>query len=671
MLNHCSLRCKLLLALMPFIIVLGYFATHTLHVSFQQATISESHSEFYFKATLFSIITVLIISWVTWILRDVVRMFDNLSIITTNIIDGQWQESIKVGGNREEIKLLQSLSHIQTTWRDHHHLMSELKRVFSALSLGDLTQMVSEEYSGNSQVLKEDINSAITQLRQSIFDIKHVIDAAAQGIFNERVSLDNKQGFFKELGDNLNHNLILNQQVLEDVMRVFAAVSMGDLKQTMTRNYPGMLEQLKTDVNVSVRKLNEIMDEIGTAVEMAARGIFDKRVNLAGKEGFFKQVAENLNRNLEINQQMIEELMLVFSAMSQGDLRKYLVNEYVGRLAELKQDVNTTLKKLNEMMSNIAQVTDQIDSGTEEVVQGNAELSQRTEEQAAALEETASSMQQMTNTVRQTADNAQQANQLSLEAKLSAEQGGKIVYQTVQAMSEINKSSSQVSDIIGVIDEIAFQTNLLALNAAVEAARAGEQGRGFAVVATEVRNLAQRSAAAAKEIKQLIKSSSIKVAEGSQLVDQSGKALDQIVLNVKKVSDIIAEIAAAGLEQSSGISQVNQAVMQFDDTTQQNAAMVEEITANSTATREQVKTLHKLLSFFQFEGIQIATDTDVKTKRHAPALSPNSTAHVSKPGHSSKPVKYSKSANHQAKSATHLKTPIKEGTDDDNEWSEF
>jgi len=437
-----------------------------------------------------------------------------------------------------------------------------------------------------------------------MLDIRQVIDAAAQGIFDQRVSLVNKQGFFRELSENLNHNLSLNQQMVEEVIRIFAAVSMGKLNETMTQNYTGMLSQLKNNVNSSVLQLNQVMNEIGTAVEHAAKGVFNKRVSLAGKEGFFKKVAADLNLNLDINQRIVEELMEVFSAMSQGNLCKNLSNEYVGQLSELKQDVNATLKKLNEMMGNISQVADQIDSGSEEIASGNAALSQRTEEQAAALEETTSSMQEMTETVRQTADNAQQAKQLSLEARMSAEQGNKVVYEAVQAMLAMNKSSAQMFDIISVIDEIAFQTNLLALNAAVEAARAGEQGRGFAVVAAEVRNLAQRSAAAAKEIKLLIKNSIAKVEEGSNLVNQSGTALDQIVLNVKKVSDIIAEIAAAGQEQSTGITQVNQAVIQLDETTQQNAAMVEELTANSQTTREQVRELHQLLSFFQFEIYQ-------------------------------------------------------------------
>ncbi len=607
MINHSSFSVKLAFAFLPLFVLLSYFAGDTFWMWWQQAQSTHNYNEFMTRVSLSALLITLCISWIVWISRDILQRFDNLSHLIHQVAAGSLQEEIKIHGNRKEIEQQQTLKQIQISLQEYQHLIAELKHVFGALAIGDLSQSVKDNYSGNTQILKEDINTAILQLRQTMLDVRQVIDAAAQGVFDQRVSLDNKQGFFRELSENLNHNLSLNQQVTEEVIRVFTAVSMGKLNETMTQNYTGMLLQLKDNVNASVSQLNQIISEIATAVEHAAKGIFNKRVSLVGKEGFFKQVAENLNRNLDINQQIIEELMEVFSTMSQGNLCKNLVNEYVGQLSELKQNVNTTLKKLNEMMANISQVADQIDSGSEEIASGNAALSQRTEEQAAALEETASSMQEMTETVRQTADNAQQAKQLSLEARASAEQGSKVVYDAVQAMLVINKSSAQMFDIISVIDEIAFQTNLLALNAAVEAARAGEQGRGFAVVAAEVRNLAQRSASAAKEIKLLIKSSVAKVEEGSNLVNQSGTALDQIVLNVKKVSDIIAEIAAAGQEQSTGITQVNQSVIQLDETTQQNAAMVEELTANSDTTREQVKELHQLLSFFQFEVYQTAS----------------------------------------------------------------
>jgi methyl-accepting chemotaxis protein len=273
-----------------------------------------------------------------------------------------------------------------------------------------------------------------------------------------------------------------------------------------------------------------------------------------------------------------------------------------GALEALCRGVNSLLESTSDLVRRVKLAVAQVHSGAAEISKGNTNLSQRTEEQASSLEETASSMEEMTSTVKQTADNAGQANQLAMAARQQAEKGGAVVSSAVTAMNGINAQSKKIADIIGVIDEIAFQTNLLALNAAVEAARAGEQGRGFAVVATEVRNLAGRSATAAKEIKALIQDSVAKVAEGSQLVDESGKTLEEIVGAVKKVTDIVAEIAAASREQSAGIEQVNRAVMQMDETTQQNAALVEEAAAASQAIVEQAQALSAMVAHFSVGG---------------------------------------------------------------------
>ncbi len=343
-----------------------------------------------------------------------------------------------------------------------------------------------------------------------------------------------------------------------------------------------------------------------------------------------------------------------------GDLTHRIpMDGKTGDLEALCRGVNTLLDSTTDLVKRVKSATGEVHQGAEEISRGNLNLSQRTEEQASSLEETASSMEEMTSTVKQTADNAGQANQLAMAARQQAEKGGSVVSSAVAAMAGINDSSKKIADIIGVIDEIAFQTNLLALNAAVEAARAGEQGRGFAVVATEVRNLAGRSATAAKEIKALIVDSVAKVEEGSKLVDQSGQTLEEIVNAVKKVTDIVAEIAAASREQSSGIEQVNKAVMQMDGTTQQNAALVEQAAAASQAIVEQAQALNGLVGRYNVgQGVtSAATSSRASEHRVDQILS-------AKPAPARKPVK--------AASAKATPAPaVRKAGNDGSEWSEF
>lgn len=339
--------------------------------------------------------------------------------------------------------------------------------------------------------------------------------------------------------------------------------------------------------------------QIQHLIDSAAKGELDARINADNYDGFMKGLSQGINNLMNAIVRPIQESKRVMESLSKGDLTEEMVGEYQGEFADLRDAVNTSIKNLFNMVLDIRNTGASITTAASEISQGNTDLSQRTEEQASSLEETASSMEEMTGTVKQNADNARQANQLASAAREQAEKGGDVVKRAVDAMSAINGASKKIADIIGVIDEIAFQTNLLALNAAVEAARAGEQGRGFAVVAGEVRNLAQRSAGAAKEIKSLIKDSVEKVDEGSKLVDASGKTLDEIVGAVKKVSDIIAEIAAAGQEQSSGIEQVNKAIMQMDEMTQQNAALVEEAASASESMDEQARNLMNMMEYFK------------------------------------------------------------------------
>ena len=321
-------------------------------------------------------------------------------------------------------------------------------------------------------------------------------------------------------------------------------------------------------------------------------------------EGFVRKLSEDINRVVEAAQNPTQEVMRVMQNMAQGNLHDKMNGEFKGDFGKLQEAVNETVDVLRNIVEQVNEATGNIDSAAKEISQGNQDLSQRTEEQASSLEETASSMEEITSTVKQNADNSQESSQLATAAREKAERGGQIAKQVVDAMGDIKTSSSEISDIITVIDEIAFQTNLLALNAAVEAARAGEHGRGFGVVAAEVRNLAQRSASAAKDIKKLIKDSGEKVEHGTKLVDESTETLNEIINSVQTVTDKIAEIAAASNQQSSGIDEINKAVTQLDEVTQQNASLVEEAAAAAESMDEQTTSLVDLMSFFGGTGAE-------------------------------------------------------------------
>jgi methyl-accepting chemotaxis protein-2 (aspartate sensor receptor) len=297
--------------------------------------------------------------------------------------------------------------------------------------------------------------------------------------------------------------------------------------------------------------------------------------------------------------QPLGELTQAVTTVAQGDLSHGFVSQRQDEIGRLVREVESMRLRFLGMMRELRSATDSINTASVEIASGNQDLSARTEQAASSLEETAASMEELTSTVRQSADAARQANQLAASAAEIAVRGGQVVGQVVTTMDEINHSSKKISDIIGVIDGIAFQTNILALNAAVEAARAGEQGRGFAVVAGEVRNLAQRSAQAAKEIKGLIGASVDKVETGSRLVADAGQTMSEIVGSVQRVSDIIGEITAAAGEQSDGIGQVNVAVTQLDQMTQQNAALVEQSAAAAESLKDQAARLGQVVQVFR------------------------------------------------------------------------
>ncbi|MBP0599653.1 MCP four helix bundle domain-containing protein [Herbaspirillum sp. LeCh32-8] len=362
----------------------------------------------------------------------------------------------------------------------------------------------------------------------------------------------------------------------------------------------------------------------------------------------------------------LQDAMHVAERVAEGDLTvdiKPSGRDETGRLMHSLKAMNDSLQRI---VSQVRQGTDTISTASREIASGNLDLSQRTEEQASSLEETASAMEELTSTVKQNADNARQANQLANSASDVAVQGGSVVGQVVDTMGAINESSRKIVDIISVIDGIAFQTNILALNAAVEAARAGEQGRGFAVVASEVRSLAQRSASAAKEIKQLIDDSVAKVDTGSKLVEQAGATMTEVVSSVRRVTDIVGEITAASSEQSDGIEQVNIAITQMDEVTQQNAALVEQAAAAAGSLQSQAEKLAELVSVFKLDRHQMNAN-DAPATRATPRPAP---ASMPKPAAKAAPA--IKSAAAQAPALPPKKAASKPAPDNDGDaWEQF
>jgi len=344
--------------------------------------------------------------------------------------------------------------------------------------------------------------------------------------------------------------------------------------------------------------------EVAAFVVAATMGDFTKRFDLQGKEGFLRELGEGLNQLLHASETGLDEVALILGALSRGDLTKTITNDYQGTFGQLKDNTNATVEKLENIILQIKEASDCINVGAKEIASGNNDLSHRTEQQAASLEQTAASMEELTSSVQHNTENAKQTNLLAIAAAETADQGGAAVGQVVATMNDIKESSLKIEEIILVIDDIAFQTNILAINAAIEAARAGVNGQGFAVVAGEVRNLAQRAAASAAEIKALIEDAVKKIDDGSELAVQAGSTMEDVVNSIRGVTDMMSEITAASIEQRAGIEQVNLAINQMDNVTQQNAALVEQAAAAAESLEEQAQTLAVTVSGFKLNNQQ-------------------------------------------------------------------
>ncbi|QDG78899.1 methyl-accepting chemotaxis protein [Labrenzia sp. PHM005] len=400
-----------------------------------------------------------------------------------------------------------------------------------------------------------------------------------------------------------------------------------------------------------------VENEINTVVNAVVGGNFEERVPLDGKSGFMLSLAEAMNRLCDTTGSALDDVSVNLGALAEGDLNSRITKTYSGSFEDLKNKLNDTASRLGEIVTDVVVGANEVTNASAEITTGTNDLSQRTEQQASNLEETAASMEEIASTIKQNADNAQQANQLAINARGVASDGGEVVGKAVTAMSAIEDSSQKISDIIGVIDEIAFQTNLLALNAAVEAARAGDAGKGFAVVASEVRSLAQRSSEAAKDIKQLIIESGSQVKDGVDLVNNAGTSLTEIVDSVKRVTDIVSEIAAASTEQATGVEEINKAISQMDEMTQQNSALVEENAAACRMLQEQAEGMHQRMSYFSVDAASTAAAAPVRQTKPKPVARAMPAARVASGGGGG--------------AVAAMQSDIETAFDADDDWKEF
>ncbi len=437
-----------------------------------------------------------------------------------------------------------------------------------------------------------------------------VVKAFGDGDFDAPLEkLPGKKSFINETVEQVRSNI---KTFVADMKTMSAAHDAGDIDAAMEVNkFKGTYAEMAQGINTMVFGHVDVKKQAIAVVSAFGKGDFNAPLEkFPGKKAFVNEAIEQVRTNLKT---LNEDVQMLANAAREGQISvRADASAHSGDFRKIVEGVNETLEMIVNPIATVKVAVETISTASKEIAQGNADLSRRTEEQAASLEKTAASMEELASTVKQNADNAKQANQLAAAASGVAVKGGDVVAEVVATMSDINSSAKKIEDIISVIDGIAFQTNILALNAAVEAARAGEQGRGFAVVAGEVRNLAQRSASAAKEIKELITDSVNKTAEGTRQVENAGQTMQEIVSSVKRVSDIIGEIAAASNEQSAGIEQVNDAVMKMDDMTQQNTALVEEAAAAAESMLEQADELMNAVSVFRLEG---ESQTQVSERR--------------------------------------------------------
>ncbi len=447
----------------------------------------------------------------------------------------------------------------------------------NSLSQGTVPPKIEKQLNGDFNIIKDNLNACIDSMNRLLIDTNLLASAAEQGDLSTRADVSLHTGDFRKIIEAVNNALSLVIGPLDVATNCIERISKGDLPREIHDEWNGDFNKIKTNLNTCIHAINGLVADANMLSEAAADGHVTVRADIELHQGNYRKIIEG---------------------------------------------VNATLETIVQPIVTVKNATLSINLASENIAIGNGNLARRTEEQASNLENAAKRLDELAGTVNQNAANAKQASQLALVASEVAAKGGDVVGRVVMTMASINESARKIEDIISVIDSIAFQTNILALNAAVEAARAGEQGRGFAVVAGEVRNLAQRSASAAKEIKELIIDSVNRTTDGTVQVENAGKTMEEIVTSVQHVSSIISEIAAASLEQSSGINEVNKAISNMEEVTRQNAGLVKEAASAAASLLTESQQLSNSVSVFNLgdlaEGELMASSRTKPTQSAEP-----------------------------------------------------
>ena len=475
--------------------------------------------------------------------------------------------------------------------------LEEMSEAMLLVKSGDFGKRLEVRKEDEVGIVSKSLNELLDSLQLAISEANNVIEDLSKGKFDKRVEAD-LDGELKVLKDGVNNSADVISETMIGLSNAIASMRDGKFDTVIELDSEGAYKDIANDTQTTLNGLNETISGILSVMSDMKEGQFSSRVEIDAK-GDLGSLKDSINAAMSSLESAISEINSVVSSQAEGDMTKMVEGDYNGGLSELKASINQTATKLNDIVMNVINSANAVSTSSQKVLASSNDISSRTQSQAAMLEETAASMEEMTATVQQNTEAAQKVSELSNEASQIAKDGLTIADKAVESMQAITESSQKISDIISLIDGIAFQTNLLALNAAVEAARAGEHGRGFAVVAGEVRSLAQKSAEASKDIKTLIENSAISVQEGGKFVTETGEALSNINSSIEKVNKNITEISIATSEQARGISQVNTAVNEMDQGTQKNAIMVVESADISESLSAQAKDLTETMSFFK------------------------------------------------------------------------